>query len=97
MSMIKDLFKQLAATIVDLVTSKKAIAAAVAAIAAHVIKDPAQRAEVVAGIVAFIFSQGIVDHAKAAADAKLGVKTETLTASTSTPVVPITGIAGGSK
>lgn len=86
MNAIKDLFRQFAVTVIDLVTSKKAIAAAVAAVAAHVIKDPTQRAEVVGGIVAFIFSQGYVDHAKALADAKLGVATETVTATKSTPV-----------
>lgn len=87
MNAIKDLFKQFVATVIDLVTSKKAIAAAVSAIMAHVIVDPAKRAEAVGGIVAYILATGYVDHAKALADAKLGVATETVTASKSTPVV----------
>lgn len=87
MNAIKEMFKQFAVTLVDLVTSKKAIAAAVAAVVSHVVVDPAKRAEAVAAIVAFIFSQGWVDHGKAIADAKLGVATS------STPVVPAAGMA----
>lgn len=93
MNAIKEMFKQLAVTLVDLVTSKKAIAAAVAAVVSHVVVDPAKRAEAVAAIVAFIFSQGWVDHGKAIADAKLGVATETVTATSSAPVVPAAGMA----
>lgn len=72
MNTIKDFAKRLAVTIIDLLTSKKAIATGVSFVAAHVIKDPTQRVEVIGAVVAFVFSQGWVDHGKAIAEGKIG-------------------------
>jgi hypothetical protein len=70
---MKDLLRRLGVTLIDLLTSKKAIAAGLGALAGLVVKDPAVRAHVVEVLMVYIGSQGLVDHAKATAEKKLGV------------------------
>lgn len=73
MKQLKDLARRLGVTILDLLTSKKAIAAAVGAVVAHFIQDPTKAAHVVEIVIGYVASQGIVDHAKATAEGKLGL------------------------
>lgn len=72
MKQLKDLARRLGVTLIDLLTSKKAIAAGLAALVGLFVKDPGARDHIVQTLMVYIGAQGIVDHAKAQAEAKIG-------------------------
>jgi hypothetical protein len=73
MNAIKELGRRLLVTLIDLATSKKALAAAVGAVLGYVIKDEATRNLMVGSIMSYVLGQSVVDHAKATAEGKLGI------------------------
>lgn len=73
MTMITDIARRLGVTLIDLLTSKKAIAAGLAALVGLLVKDPGQRDHVVQVLMVYIGAQGLVDHAKASAEKRLGI------------------------
>lgn len=73
MNLIRTILSRLGVTILDLLTSKKAIATAVAAIVGFVVKDENARNMICASIMSYVVGQGIADHGKAIAEAKLGI------------------------
>jgi len=77
MKQLKNIAARLGVTLIDLLTSKKAIAAGLGALAGLLIKDPATRDHIVQLVMVYIGAQGIVDHAKAATEAKLGIDPNT--------------------
>jgi hypothetical protein len=70
---LKKIAARLGVTLLDLLTSKKAIAAAVAAIVNLVVQDDGSRQLITAAIMSYIVGQGIADHGAAIAEKKLGI------------------------
>lgn len=74
MKTLKEIARRLGVTLIDLLTSKKAIAAGVAALVGLFVKDAAARDHIVQTLMVYIGAQGIVDHAKATTEKKLGLE-----------------------
>ncbi len=73
MKQLKDLARRLGVTLIDLLTSKKAIAAGVAALVGLFVHDATARDHIIQILMVYIGAQGVVDHAKATAEGKLGL------------------------
>lgn len=84
-AVLKDIARKLGLTIVDLMTSKKALATAAGVIVGLFVKDADARNKIVEGIMVYVASQGIVDHAKAKAAAVLGAAQTSVTNVAVTP------------
>lgn len=65
---------RLGVTLLDLATSKKALAVVAGWIAHMLVKDPASRSGLEQLIMAYLVGQGIADHGKAVAEGKLGIE-----------------------
>lgn len=73
MKTLKNIAARLGVTLLDLLTSKKALAAGAGWLAHMLVKDPGARAGLEQILMAYIVGQGIADHGKAVAEAKLGI------------------------